>query len=157
MTFNLPLSALHPNAEVDPHDINWVDRPLFLDPTNIARGYHVNVTFPELLGKDTPLSVSYMNGDAYNPRYLSWLYLGGSNSLIPEPDKWVDADSVWIVRLGRQFSENLSANILYGRRDADNVLSSRKVPVGYDSQTKTFVYAENDPVQVIRAELNVAF
>ena len=157
MTFNLPLSALHPNAEVDPHDINWVDRPLFLDPTNIARGYHVDVTFPELLGKNTPLSVSYMNGDAYNPRYLSWLYLGGSNSLIPEPDKWVDADSVWIVRLGRQFSENLSANILYGRRDADNVLSSRKVPVGYDSQTKTFVYAENDPVQVIRAELNVAF
>jgi len=153
--FNLPLSRLHPNAAVDPHDINWIDRPLFLDPTNIARGWHVNVTFPDLLGQDTPLSVSYMDGDAYEPRYISWLIAGGSNSSIVEPDKWRDADPVWVVKVSRQLSEDVSANVLYGRREADNVLSPQNVPVISDATTD--YYAENDPIQVIRAEVCVAF
>ena len=150
--FNLPLSALHPNASVDPHDINWIDRPLFLDPTNIARGWHVNVTFPKLLGPNTPVSVSYMNGDAYEPRYLSWLSQGGPASGIPEPDEWRDADSIWTVKVSRQLSESVSANLLYGRRDVDNVMSSQDVMIG-----GTRAYAEDEPIQVLRGEVCVAF
>jgi hypothetical protein len=150
--FNLPLSRLHPNAEVDPHDINWVDRPLFLDATNIARGWHVNVTFPTLLGGNTPLSISYSAGDGYDPAYLSWLLSGGSNSDIASPDKWRDADPVWTVKLSRQFTENVSANLIYGRREVDNIMSPQEVEIP-DTQT----FAQNDPIQVIRAEVCVAF
>ncbi len=152
---NLPLSALHPNAEVDPHYINWIDRPLFLDPTNIAKGWHVNVTFPELLGSDTPVSVSYMDGDSYEPRYLQWLAVGGPTSGVPEPDKWTDADSVWVVKVSRQLSDSVSANILYGRREVDNVMSPQTVPLYSDGETT--YYAENEPIQVLRAEVCVAF
>jgi hypothetical protein len=152
--FTLPLSGLHPNAAVDPHDINWIDRPLFLDPTNIAKGWHVNVTFPNLLGHDTPLSVSYMDGDGYEPRYISWLSAGGSSSGISEPEKWRDADPVWVVKVSRQLSEDVSANVLYGRREADNILSPQDVPI---ISGATDYYAENDPIQVIRAEVCVAF
>jgi len=150
--FNLPLSRLHPNAEVDPHDINWVDRPLFLDPTNIARGWHVNVTFPTLLGGNTPLSISYAAGDGYDPAFLTWLVSGGSNSGVAEPDEWRDADPVWIVKLSRQFSENVSANLIYGRREVDNIMSPQEVEV-----PGTQDFAQNDPIQVIRAEVCVAF
>ena len=158
MTFNLPLSALHPNAEVDPHYINWIDRPMFLDPTNIARGWHVNVTFPNLLGEGTPVSVSYMDGDAVNPQYLSWLFwYGGSATVsgVPAPGEWTDADPVWVVKVSRQFTENVSGNLLYGRREVDNVLSPGTYPVAFDGQTP--VFAETDPIQVVRAELCVAF
>jgi len=153
---NLPLSALHPNAEVDPHDINWIDRPLFLDPTNIAKGWHVNVTFPKLLGEKTPVSVSYMDGEAYEPRYLSWLSQGGPNSGIPEPGKWTDADSVWVVKVSRQLSECVSANLLYGRRQTENVMSRQTVPVDYGTQEEP-LYADNAPIQVLRAEVCVSF
>ena len=153
--FNLPLSGLHPNAAVDPHDINWIDRPLFLDPTNIARGWHVNVTFPQLLGEGTPLSVSYMSGDGYDPAYVGWLAAGGSNSGVVEPDKWRDADPIWVVKLSRQFSENVSGNILYGRREVDNIMSPQTVPITTIDDVD--LYAESDPIQVIRAEVCVAF
>jgi hypothetical protein len=154
--FNLPLSALHPNAEVDPHYINWVDRPLFLDPTNIARGWHVNVTFPTLLGQNTPVSISYADGDAYNGRYLSWLGSGGSTSGIAQPDKWQDADSVLVVKVSRQLSDCVSANLVYGRREAENVMSPQTVPLGIDAQENP-IYATNDPIQVVRGEVCVAF
>jgi len=150
--FNLPLSALHPNASVDPHDINWIDRPLFLDPTNIAKGWHVNVTFPKLLGPNTPVSVSYMNGDAYEPRHLYWLSQGGPASGIPEPDEWRDADSIWTVKVSRQLSESVSANILYGRREVENVMSPQDVLIG-----GTGAYAEDEAIQVLRGEVCVAF
>jgi len=141
--FNLPLSALHPRAEIDPHDINWIDRPLFLDPTNIAKGWHVQATFPTLL-KSMPLTVSYASGDAYNPEYLAWLAEGGSNSRLERPDKWMDADPVWWVKLSRQMSDSVTASLLYGRREVDNVIAP--VPGEF-----------NDPIQVIRAEVAVQF
>jgi hypothetical protein len=155
---NLPLSALHPNAEVDPHYINWIDRPLFLDPTNIAKGWHVNVTFPKLLGPNTPVSVSYMDGDGYEPRYLYWLSQGGPTTGIAEPDQWRDADSVWVVKVSRQLSESVSANVLYGRREVDNIMSGQDVPVDLtDYGVQGTYYAEDEPIQVIRAEVCVAF
>lgn len=158
-SFNLPLSALHPLAEVNPHFINWVDRPLFLDPTNIARGWHVGLTFPKLLGESTPVSVSYASGDAYSGRYLYWLVEGGPESGIVEPDKWVDADPVWTVQVSRQLSQNVTARLLYGRREVDKVMSTQRLPYmtveGEEGLVK--LYATDDPIQVIRAELSVAF
>ena len=139
--FGFFYSALHPRAEFDPHDINWIDRPLFLDPTNIARGWHAQATFPTLLGKDTPLTVSYSAGDAYSADYLGWLFDGGADSSIAAPDKWQDADAVWWVKLSRQLNEAVGANLIYGHRDTDNVMAP-----GF-----------GDPLQVIRAEVVVAF
>lgn len=152
--FNLPLSALHPRAEIDPHDINWIDRPLFLDPTNIAKGWHVQATFPTLLGAKTPVTVSYAAGDAYNPDYLSWLYDGGSNSDLSAPTKWRDADAVWWIRLSRQLSDAVSTNLVYGRREVDNVMSPQIIPVTVGEGE---VFATDDPLQVIRAEVVVQF
>ena len=169
---NLPFSLLHPRAEVDPHYINWVDRPLFLDGTNIARGWHLNVTFPKLLGEKTPVSVSYMTGDAYNPRYLTWLFAGGTNSYayldaagavvpFPAPDKWRDADPVWAVKVSRQLSQSVSANLVYARREVDNVMSPGTAPANwyFDQTTQKLVpqYASTDAIQVIRAEFCIAF
>ncbi len=153
--FNLPLSALHPNAEVDPHYINWIDRPLFLDPTNIARGWYIDVTFPKLLDPRSTLSVAYMAGDAYTEEYLGWLVAGGSNSGVAAPEEWRDADPVWLVKLNRQFNAGLSANLVYGYREVDNVLSPQTIPIAMDGATP--IYAEADPIQVLRAEVCVAF
>jgi hypothetical protein len=139
--FNLPLSRLHPNAEVDPHDINWIDRPLFLDPTNIARGWHVSVVLPRLLGENTPVSLSYADGDAYDPEYLAWLDSGGTGSGNPAPDTWRDADRIWSVQIGRQLSEDVSANVLYGLRQVENVMAPDCC----------------DEIQVVRAEVCVGF
>ncbi len=161
-TFNLPLSALHPLAEVDPQDINWIDRPLFLDPTNIAKGWHVAADFPKLLGKDTALNFSYAAGKAFNPEFLSWMAFSGYAAPgvpIARPDKWVDADTVWNVQLSHHMSSNVTARLVYGRRNADNVLSVQQVPVITTSLGGVPVnhYAIAEAVQVLRAELSVGF
>ncbi len=153
--FNLPLSLLHPNAEVDPHDINWIDRPLFLDPTNIARGWHVDLTLPHLLGERTPFRAAYMDGDGYDPRFIAWLQAGGPTSGIAEPGEWRSADSIWIVQLGHQFTEDISANVLYGQREVNKIVSRKEVPVVTVGTTDFF--AEDEDIQVFRAEVNVAF
>jgi hypothetical protein len=144
--FGFFYSALHPRAEFDPHYINWIDRPLFLDPTNIARGWHVQAELPKLFGAGWPLTISYATGDAYCPDYLGWLADGGSDSGIDAPDKWTDADPVWWVKLSHQFNQAVSGNLVYGHRDVDNVLAP--VPAGDPS---------NDALQVIRAEVVVQF
>ena len=161
-TFNLPLSALHPLAEVSAHDINWVDRPVFLDPTNIAKGWHVVAAFPKLLGKESGLSVSYATGKAFNPEFLSWMAFSGFAAPgvpIAKPSKWVDGDKVWTVQLSHQLSSNVTARLLYGRRDVDNVMSKQVVPIITTIQGQTVVnhFAINDPIQVLRAELAVEF
>ena len=153
----LPLTSMFPRAVFDPHDINWVDRELFLDPTNIAKGWHVNVTFPDLLGENTPVSISYSDGDAYNPEYLGWLWINGPGNAVAEPDKWRDADSVWTIKASKQLSESVTANLVYGRREAQNVMSPGEVPVGTDPTTADPIYATDDAIQVIRAEVCVAF
>jgi len=150
--FNLPLSALHPRAEIDPYDINWVDRRLFLDPTNIARGWHVGLNLPSVLGGKSPISFSYAGGDSYNPAYLGWLSNGGENQAVAvaRPDKWRDADPVWWVKVSHQMSDAVTASLLYGRREVDNVLSTGAAPVGT-------VPATTDAIQVLRAEVSVQF
>lgn len=150
--FNLPLSALHPRAEIDPYDINWVDRPLFLDPTNIAKGWHGVLNFPTLLGEGNSLKVSWASGDAYTPEFLGWLFTGATGS---QPRKWRNADSVWTVSFSRRMSDVMTASILYGRRNADNVMSPQLVPV--EVRDDQDIFATDDPIQVIRAEVAVQF
>ena len=72
-----------------------------------------------------------------------------------EPDKWRDADPSWVVKLSRQFSENVSANLVYGRREVDNIMSPQTEPITNIDDVDLF--AQNDAIQVIRAEVCVAF
>jgi hypothetical protein len=141
---NLPLSLLHPYAEYNPHDINWVDRPVFLDATNVARGWELKLNFDKLLGKKTPLEIRYYDGDAYNPNYLGWLFLTDRSTA--QPTRFRDADSVWTVKISHDIAQDVTASLLYGRREAKNVLS----PYG------TSGYLD-DAVQVVRGEVAVAF
>ncbi len=142
--FNLPLSLLHPRAEIDPYDINWIDRPLFLDPTNIAKGWHVQAVFPCLLGPNTPVTVSYAAGSAYSVEFLDWLYNGSGETGVPRPDEWRDADPVWWVKVSHQMSSSVTASLLYGRREVKNVLSPGLIPVDYNAEDQP-VFATQDP------------
>jgi hypothetical protein len=150
--FNLPLSALHPRAEIDPYDINWVDRPLFLDPTNIVRGWHAILGFPTILGQGNSLKVSYANGDAFTEEFLGWLFTGATGD---KPEEFRDADPVWTVSFSRRVSDIMTASILYGRREADNVMSPQLIPVEVVDDTD--IFSTDDPIQVIRAEVSVQF
>jgi hypothetical protein len=75
---------------------------------------------------------------------------------VASPDKWRDADSVWTVKVSKLLANSVTASLVYGRREAENVMSPRLVdldgihpPVG--------VVATNDAIQVVRAELSVPF
>jgi len=141
--FNLPFSALHPYAEVNAHDINWVDRPLFLDPTNIAKGWQLALTLPKLLGEGTPLTVTWADGEAINHDYLDALVAGVPIAGI---DKWRDADRVWTVSITRPLAENVNFRILYGQREVKNVLLGNTIsPI------------KDDDIKVLRGELTVTF
>ncbi len=56
------------------------------------------------------------------------------------------------MKLSRQFNPCLSANLLYGRREVDNIMSPQTIPVAAGP-----IYAEAEPIQVIRAEVCVSF
>jgi len=144
---NLPLSLLHPVEEFNPHFINWLDRPLFLDPTNVAKGWEVAGGFNNLLGSKTPISFRYYDGKAYKEEYLGWLFNDGGASGISKPGKWRDADPVWSVTIGHHFSDAFTANLTYGQREVDAVMSAD--PAGEDVQT--------DAIKVLRLDLNIAF
>jgi hypothetical protein len=147
--FNLPLSLLHPYSEISPHDINWVDRPLFLDATNVSRGWEVGLTLKSALGPNAPVKVRYYDGDAYTGEYLGWLYNGGEGSGLDAPDKWRNADRVWTVSATKPVAENVNFTLLYGRRQVSNVMVPDLVREPPD-------YVQDD-IQVLRGELAVAF
>lgn len=130
--WNLPLSALHPYASVAADYVDWVDRPLFLSPSNVAKGWEIMVELPNLLGSNSPLTVRYYDGKAYNPGWIDG---------IPGAPKWRDADRVWTVSLTRNIAENVDWTLLYGRREVENVLSPGSA----------------DPLQVLRSEVMVRF
>jgi len=141
---NLPFTLMHPYAELSPDYINWVDRPLFLDPTNVAQGWELTFTWKRLLGSTMPLSIRWYGGDAFNGDYLEWLGAGGNRSGEPKPDKWAPADSAFVVSLSKALAENVDFTLLYGRRNADNIL-------------QTDPALPHDDLQVIRGELAVRF
>jgi hypothetical protein len=133
--WNLPMSALHPYASVAEDYIDWIDRPLFLNPQNVAKGYELMVELPHLLGSNSPLTVRYYDGDAYNPRYLDGT---------PGAAKWRDADRVWTVSMTRNIAPNVDWTLLYGRREVKNVLQPD--PLG-----------PQDDLQVLRTEVMIRF
>jgi hypothetical protein len=147
---NLPLSLLHPVEEFNPHYINWLDRPLFLDPTNIAKGWEAQVTLKKLFGEKTPITFRYADGEAYEEEYLGYLFHDGG-SLMSKPDKWRDADSVWSVGITHMFSDAFSANLTYGQRETENVMSPNNPDLVIDGDV------EDDPIKVLRLDLSVAF
>jgi hypothetical protein len=150
---NVPFSLLHPNEEFDPHYINWLDRPLFLDPTNVAKGWEVAGTFKSLLGEKTPVSFRYYTGKAYSEKYLGWLFNDGGE-FSSKPGKWRDADAVWAVTVGHQFSPDVTANLTYAQRNVDNVMSPNLVEPDQDF---FFTDIQDDPIKVVRLDLNFAF
>jgi len=146
---NLPLSLLHPREEFDPHYVNWADRPLFLDPTNIAKGWEVAGSLKSLLGEKTPVSFRYYAGKAYSEKYLGWIFNDGGyeNS---KPGKWRDGDTVWTVTVGHHFTPDFTANLTYGQRQVDNVLSPNNPQL-------TQGEVQDDPIKLLRLDLNIAF
>lgn len=143
---NLPLSLLHPVEEFNPHYVNWLDRPLFLDATNVAKGWEVAVNFRRLLGDRTGLSARYYDGKAYREEFLGWLFTDGGATM-DKPDRWRDADPVWMVTLTHHFTDTMTANLTYGQRAVDNVMSPNNGPTSI----------QDDPIKVLRLDLSVAF
>jgi len=146
---NLPLSLLHPVEEFNPHYINWLDRPLFLDATNVAKGWEAAVTLKRLLGEKTPISLRYYDGKAYNEDYLGWLFTN-DGTVTDKPSRWRDADAVWAVTLSHHFTDALTANLTYGQREVENVMSP-------NNPALTEGDVDDDPIKVLRLDLSVAF
>jgi hypothetical protein len=146
---NLPLSLLHPEAEFNPHYINWADRPLFLDPTNIVKGWEVSLTFPKLIAPKTPLSIRYYDGDAFTGEYLASL-IDGTTGV----SKFRQGDRVWTVSLSRAFADNLVGTLLYGRRQVSNVMSPNDIEV---QRLLGIPDVQQDDIQVLRASLSLMF
>jgi hypothetical protein len=132
--WNLPFSALHPYSSVAADYIDWIDRPLFLDPSNVAKGWEVMVKLPNLLGPNSPLTLRYYDGKAYNPDWFTGL----------STDKWRDADPVWTVALTRNIAENVDWTLLYGRREVKHVLQPDPT------------YSQDD-LQVLRTEIAIRY
>jgi hypothetical protein len=146
--YNLPLSLLHPVEEFNSHYINWLDRPLFLDATNIAKGWEAQVTLKKLFGDKTPISFRYADGKAYTEEFLGYL-LNDGGATMAKPDEWRDADKVWSVGVTHMFSDAFSANLTYGQRETKNVMSP--------NNTTWFRSADDDPIKVLRLDLSVVF
>ncbi|HUT75425.1 MAG TPA: S-layer homology domain-containing protein [Armatimonadota bacterium] len=99
------LSALVPYAAVSPHDIDWVDRPLFLDHNNIARGWEVNLAYRGLANGTMPIMVRYYDGDQ-----------------LVSPGVYGNGDAVWTVSVSKQLAQDVMATLLYGRREVENTV-----------------------------------
>jgi len=122
------LSALVPYAAISPHDIDWVDRPLFLDHDNIARGWEVCLAYKGLMGGTMPIKVRYYDGDMFD-------------GATPALDDYTDGDAVWTVSISKELAQDITGTLLYGRRDTE----------------ATTGVSGSDPVQVVRGELAVKF
>jgi hypothetical protein len=97
------LSALTPYAAISPHDIDWVDRPLFLDPSNIARGWEANLQYRGLMKGTMPINVRYYDGDR-----------------LVGPGEYDSGDAVWTVSVSKEIAQDATATLLYGRREVEN-------------------------------------
>jgi hypothetical protein len=97
------LSALYPYEAISAHDIDWVDRPLFLDPRNIARGWEANLTYRGLAGGTMPIKVRYYDGDRF----------------AATPGDYTSGDAVVTVSISKQLAQDVTATLLYGRREVE--------------------------------------
>jgi hypothetical protein len=99
--FNPVFSALYPYAAVNAYDINWIDRPLFLDPNNVTQGWEADMRLA--LSKSWTLSSRVYGGN--------FQAVGAAK---------VDADTVWTIMLKKQLANGVAASVLYGQREVTN-------------------------------------
>jgi len=95
------LSSLYPYAAVNAYDINWIDRPLFLDPNNVTQGWEGDLRWA--FGCDW-----LMNFRIYGGKH-SESNLATTN-----------ANQVWTVSLKKQIATNVAASVLYGQNSLRN-------------------------------------
>jgi hypothetical protein len=127
------LTSLFPYEAISPHDIDWVDRPLFLDPSNIAKGWEVNLTYRGLMKGTLPIKVRYYDGDAFDFTNFGQYRRG---------------DPVIVVSVSKQIAQDVMATLLYGRREVKHENIAEGNVIGN---------LDPDPIQVVRGELSVAF
>jgi hypothetical protein len=101
------LTALTPYAAISPHDIDWVDRPLFLDHDNIARGWEANLQYRGLMKGTMPINVRYYDGDR-----------------LVGPGDYDNGDAVLTVSISKELAQDATATLLYGRREVENTIGS---------------------------------
>lgn len=117
---NLPFSSLYPYAAVSPDSINWLDRPLFLDPTNIAKGWQWSTSWH--MNENCTVFIALADGQGYNEEYLGWLANGGFSSGDPAPSKWRDADLTWYAGMHKMLADDISFVLIFGSRRVSNIL-----------------------------------
>ena len=98
------LTSMFPYEAISPHDIDWVDRPLFLDPNNIARGWEATLEYRGLMKGTMPIKVRYYDGDRFSPVTFG---------------EYVDGDAVIVVSVSKQIAQDVMATLLYGRREVE--------------------------------------
>lgn len=95
------LSNLYPYSLSSAYDVDWVDRPLFLDPNNVAHGWEGQLNWA--ITKTWNLSARAYDGNR----------IGGA-----------DADTVWTATLRKAISDKVTADVTYGRRDLATPLTT---------------------------------
>ena len=98
------LTAMYPYEAISPHDIDWVDRPLFLDPANIAKGWEATLEYRGLMKGTMPIKVRYYDGDRFSPTAFG---------------EYVKGDPVIVVSVSKQIAQDVMATLLYGRREVE--------------------------------------
>jgi len=96
--YNPILSNLYPYAAVSAYDTNWIDRPLFLDRNNVAKGWEAVINW------------NFAHDWALQGRMYQGKRVGGTTLLDST------ADAVWTLGLRKKISDSVSANLLYGQR-----------------------------------------
>ena len=100
-------SLLYPYSSVNAFDTDWVDRPLYLSPDNVTRGFEGNIAC--VFGNDWTVQGRVYFGDKI------------TNAIN------TSADLVWSARLKKQLTKNVAASLLYGERQVDKILSGEKL------------------------------
>ncbi|HEX2949810.1 MAG TPA: S-layer homology domain-containing protein [Armatimonadota bacterium] len=91
-------TSLFPYAAVNAYDINWIDRPLFLDPYNVAKGWEATANYN--INKYWSVQGRVYDGDTITG---------------------ADADLVWTATLKALVANNITASLTYGNRELNSV------------------------------------
>lgn len=100
--YDITYTAFNPFAEVNAYDINWIDRPLFLDKDNVSQGWEADARFN------------------INEKWMLFARVYDGKNF----DRTVDADMVWTVGLRKSITDNVSASLLYGQRDVPEAFTA---------------------------------
>jgi hypothetical protein len=113
--YQMVLSSLYPYAAVNAYDINWIDRPLFLDPNNVTQGWEASFRYAV---SKTVQANARIYGGLHRP-------LPGDATLGIVTQ---DADTVFTVSLKKQIANGVAISGLYGTRDVTNFATGGSLP-----------------------------